>query len=47
MISDQEILQVLGRDPGPLEDAAARLIAAANEAGGKDNVTAVLLRYRS
>jgi protein phosphatase len=47
MISDQEILEVLGRDPGPLEDAAARLIAAANEAGGKDNVTAVLLRYRS
>jgi protein phosphatase len=47
MISDQEILEVLGRDPGPLEDAAKRLIAAANEAGGKDNVTAVLLRYRS
>ncbi len=31
--------------PPSLEEAAANLIAAANEAGGKDNVSVVLLRY--
>jgi serine/threonine protein phosphatase PrpC len=31
--------------PPSLEEAAAKLIEAANEAGGKDNVTVVLLRY--
>jgi serine/threonine protein phosphatase PrpC len=28
-----------------LQDAARKLIDAANEAGGKDNVTVVLLRF--
>jgi PPM family protein phosphatase len=45
MLSDEQILQALGRNPGPLEQAAERLIDAANEAGGKDNVSVVLLRH--
>ena len=44
MINDQEIGRILGAGAEPLEDTSARLIAAANEAGGRDNVTVVLLR---
>ena len=45
MINDQEIARLLLPVPGSLEDASARLVGAANEAGGRDNVTVVLLRY--
>jgi serine/threonine protein phosphatase PrpC len=45
MISDQQIQGILNPFPPSLEDAAARLIDAANEAGGKDNVSVVLLRF--
>jgi protein phosphatase len=45
MINDAAIRQVLTPFPESLDAAAANLIAAANEAGGKDNVTVVLLRY--
>jgi serine/threonine protein phosphatase PrpC len=45
MINDQAILKAVSPFPESLDDAAAKLIAAANEAGGKDNVTVVLLRY--
>ena len=44
MINDQEIGRILGAGSEPLEDASARLIEAANESGGRDNVTVVLLR---
>jgi serine/threonine protein phosphatase PrpC len=44
MINDQEISRILGSGADPLEDASARLIDAANDAGGRDNVTVVLLR---
>jgi len=47
MITNEQILKVLTPLPESLEDASARLVAAANEAGGKDNVTVVLLRYTS
>jgi len=43
MISDAEILQVAGQDV-ELEDACRRLTALANEHGGEDNITAVLVR---
>jgi PPM family protein phosphatase len=46
MIHDDRILQLLHPAPESLEEAARRLIDAANEAGGKDNVSVVLLRYR-
>ncbi len=44
MVNDQEIRRLL-LDPGSLEEVSQRLVDAANEAGGRDNVTAVLLRY--
>ncbi|MGH9886132.1 MAG: Stp1/IreP family PP2C-type Ser/Thr phosphatase [bacterium] len=45
MIPDVQILQAVTPFPESLEQAAGQLIAAANEAGGKDNVSVVLLRY--
>lgn len=45
MIGDQEIARLLVPFPDSLEEAAGRLIDAANEAGGRDNVTVVLLRH--
>jgi serine/threonine protein phosphatase PrpC len=45
MINDQELARVLLPVPASLEQATARLVDAANEAGGRDNVSVVLLRY--
>jgi serine/threonine protein phosphatase PrpC len=45
MINDEAILAAVTPFPTSLEEAAAKLIDAANEAGGKDNVSVVLLRY--
>jgi len=44
MINDQEIKRLLVPVPESLEEASSRLIDAANEAGGRDNVSVVLLR---
>jgi PPM family protein phosphatase len=44
MINDQEVGRILSAVTEPLEDLGGRLIDAANEAGGRDNVTVVLLR---
>ena len=46
MINDESILAAVAPFPGTLEEAARKLIDAANEAGGKDNVSVVLVRYR-
>ena len=43
MISDAEILQVAGQN-GDLNVACRKLTALANEHGGEDNITAVLVR---
>jgi PPM family protein phosphatase len=43
MISDRQILEIV-RGAGDLDAACSALIAAANAAGGEDNVTAVLVR---
>jgi PPM family protein phosphatase len=45
MLNDQSILQAVTPFPAALPEAAQKLIDAANEAGGKDNVSVVLLRY--
>ena len=45
MLNDEKIREALTPFPPTLPEAAAKLIAAANEAGGKDNVSVVLLRY--
>lgn len=45
MINDAAIQQTLTPFPSTLQDAGQKLIDAANEAGGKDNISVVLLRY--
>jgi PPM family protein phosphatase len=45
MLDDDQILGCLTPMPASLEEGASRLIATANEAGGKDNITVVLVRY--
>jgi serine/threonine protein phosphatase PrpC len=44
MVSDQEILTVLQGVADPAR-ATERLVARANEQGGKDNVTVVVARF--
>ena len=44
MVSDQEILTVLQAEGDPA-GACERLVARANEQGGKDNVTVVVARF--
>lgn len=46
MIADEDILRAVTPFPETLQEAAQKLIDAANAAGGKDNVSVVLLRYR-
>jgi protein phosphatase len=43
LVDDRQILAIV-RGTSSLSDACARLIATANENGGKDNITAVLIR---
>ena len=45
MLTDEQILALLNPFPVSLETAADVLIDGANEAGGKDNVSVVLLKY--
>jgi len=47
MIDNSRILETVSATDGNLQKAIADLIAAANAAGGKDNITALLIRYRS
>ena len=44
MVPEDEILRVVTGSDGDLEKACKDLIDAANERGGLDNVTAVLIR---
>jgi PPM family protein phosphatase len=43
MISDRQVQEILAQAPS-LRDAGERLIAGANDAGGRDNITVVLFR---
>jgi protein phosphatase len=45
MLNDEHIRQALTPFPASLDEAAETLIKAANDAGGKDNVSVVLVRY--
>jgi serine/threonine protein phosphatase PrpC len=45
LVKDEEMLRLLTPATQPLEEAAAKLVGAANDAGGKDNITVVLVRY--
>jgi protein phosphatase len=44
MVSDEEINQILQTDAEP-EQVCRRLVACANEAGGKDNITVVVAYF--
>jgi len=46
MVGDQEIANVLQAEADP-EQACRRLVARANEEGGKDNITVVVARYEA
>jgi PPM family protein phosphatase len=43
MISDEEVTAIL-RSAGSLDEAAGTLVRAANQSGGKDNITVILFR---
>ena len=45
MLSDTEILEVVSAHAADLERACRELVAAANAQGGRDNISAVLVRY--
>jgi PPM family protein phosphatase len=47
MLDDQAILEIVARDDEHLEKTCDELVAAANARGGRDNISALLLRYRS
>ncbi len=46
MVNDGEIERIIVSAQGELEKAVRELIQAANEGGGKDNISAVLFRHR-
>jgi serine/threonine protein phosphatase PrpC len=45
MIPDEEIAQILEESGGDVRGAAQALVDAANERGGEDNITVVLLKF--
>lgn len=47
MISDEEIENILMIDSNDLDQTAGALIAAANDRGGQDNISVVLVRYEA
>jgi protein phosphatase len=47
MVNDQDIERIMVSAEGDLEKAVRALIEAANAGGGKDNISAVIFRYRS
>ena len=46
MVEDPSILQIAKQSAGDLERSVRDLIGAANKNGGKDNITAIVFRYR-
>ncbi|HEX9188623.1 MAG TPA: Stp1/IreP family PP2C-type Ser/Thr phosphatase [Vicinamibacteria bacterium] len=45
MIADDDIARILGEAEGDIARAATALVAEANERGGEDNITVVLLKF--
>jgi len=44
-VPDDQIAEILGNANGDIKDTASKLIERANENGGPDNITAVLVRW--
>ena len=47
MITDEEIAQILDDEREDLPEAARKLVDAANDSGGEDNVTVILVQFLS
>ena len=47
MISDEDILEIVRRNKDNLDQACQELIDTANQNGGEDNVTAILVKFNS
>ena len=45
MIGDEDIARILGEATGDVAHAATSLVDEANERGGEDNITVVLLKF--
>ena len=45
MIPDEDIARILGEAAGDVDRAATALVDEANERGGEDNITVVLLKF--
>ena len=45
MVTDPQILEIIADSGSDMETAAERLVAAANQHGGEDNITVVTLRF--
>ena len=45
MITDENILEIIDRNKADLDQACQELINTANQNGGEDNVTAILVKY--
>ena len=45
MIGDDDIARILGKATGDVARAATALVDEANERGGEDNITVVLLKF--
>ena len=45
MIPDDEIARLVQDAKGDVAEAAAALVSAANERGGEDNITVLLIRF--
>jgi len=47
MITDEDILNIIAKNKVDLDKACEELISTANQNGGEDNVTAILIKYNS
>ena len=47
MISDEQILDIVSRNQDDLDKGCQELIDTANQNGGEDNVTAILVKFTS
>jgi serine/threonine protein phosphatase PrpC len=45
MLEDDAILEIVGRYDGHLAKTCDQLVDSANARGGRDNISAILLRY--